>query len=161
MKGRSCCSTCLFTGGSVSGRRPLIFKHGGHLSYGGRSGTFAANARTLAMCRLLAATHSVHSERMCSSVSSACLQYGQQWEVIMPCWCARAAVHNPPARNFIFSLPAPHKFEIQSLTMNKEGALIGRAPRISTAVVTIATSFVRVMHVHGGHLWGQVIAQVG
>ena len=41
MKGRSCCSTCLFTGSSIWGRRPLIFKHGGHLSYGGKSGTFA------------------------------------------------------------------------------------------------------------------------
>ena len=35
MKGRSCCSTCLFTGGSILGRRPLIFKHGGHISNGG------------------------------------------------------------------------------------------------------------------------------
>ena len=84
MKGRSCCSTCLFTGGSISGRRPLIFKHGGHLSNGGRSGTFAAKARTLAMCRSLVAAHSVHSQRMCCSVSSACWQYGQHWEVIMP-----------------------------------------------------------------------------
>ena len=32
---------------------------------------------------------------MCSSVSSACLQYGQHWEVIMPRWCARTAVHSP------------------------------------------------------------------
>ena len=61
MKGRLCCFTGLFTGGPISGRRPLIFKHGGHLSYGGRSGTFAANARTLAMCRSLAAAHFVHS----------------------------------------------------------------------------------------------------
>ena len=96
MKGRSCCSTCLFTGGSISGRRPLIFKHGGHLSYGGRSGTVAVNAWTLAMCRSLAAAHSLHSHRMCSSVSSAFLQYGQQWEVIIPRWCAQTAVHSPP-----------------------------------------------------------------
>ena len=98
MKGRSCCSTCLFTGGSISGKSPLIFNHGGHLSNGSRSGTFAANARTLAMCRSLAAAHSAQSRRMCCSVSSACLQYGQHWEVIMPRWCARTAVHNPPAR---------------------------------------------------------------
>ena len=64
MKDRSCCSTCLFTGGSISGRRPLIFKHGAHLSYGGKSGTFAANARTLAMCNSLAAAHSAHSQRV-------------------------------------------------------------------------------------------------
>ena len=99
MKGRSCCSTCLFTGGSISGRRPLIFKHGGHLSYGGRFGTSAAKARTLAMCRSLVAAHSAHSQRMCCSVSSACWQYGQHWEVIMPRWCARTDVHRPPARS--------------------------------------------------------------
>ena len=84
MKDRSCCFTYLFTGGSISGRRPLIFKHGGQLSYGGAFGTFAANARTLAMCTSLSGAHSVHSHIMCSSVSSACLQYGHHWEVIMP-----------------------------------------------------------------------------
>ena len=62
---------------------------------------------------------------------------------------------------YFFLLPAPHKFEVQSLTMNKEGALIGRSPSISTAVVTIATGFVRIMHVHRGRLWGQVIPQIG
>ena len=62
---------------------------------------------------------------------------------------------------FFIILPAPHKFEVQSLTMNKEGALIGRSPSISIAVVTIARGLVRVMHVHQGRLWGQVIPQVG
>ena len=62
MKGRSCCSTYLFTGGSILGKRRLVFKHGGHMSYGGRSRTFAAYARTLAMCRSLTAAHSPHSK---------------------------------------------------------------------------------------------------
>ena len=74
MKGSSCCSTYRFTGGSISGSSPLIFRHGGHLSNGGRSGTFAARAFTLAMCLSLVVSHSLHSQRMCSSVSSACLQ---------------------------------------------------------------------------------------
>ena len=62
---------------------------------------------------------------------------------------------------FFFILPAPHKFEVQSLTMNKEGALIGRSPSINTAVITMATGFVRVMYAHRGRLWGQVIPRVG
>ena len=62
---------------------------------------------------------------------------------------------------FFFLLPAPHKFEVQSLAMNKGEALIGRLPSISLAVVTITKGFVQVMHVHQGRLWGQVIPQVG
>ena len=78
MKGSACCSNCRFTGGSTSSRSLLIFRLGGHLSTRGRSGTFAAGASTLAMCGSLALAHSVHSQRMCSSVSSAFWQYGQQ-----------------------------------------------------------------------------------
>ena len=64
-----------------------------------------------------------------------------------PIWCSVRYFFT-----FFFILLAPHKFEVQSLTMNKEGALIGRSPSISRAVVTIATGFVRVMHVHRGRL---------
>ena len=53
-------------------------------------------------------------------------------------------------RNMFFLYPAPHKFEVQSLAMNKGEALIGRLPSISLAVVTITTGFVQVMHVHHG-----------
>ena len=60
-----------------------------------------------------------------------------------------------------FLLPAPHKFEVQSLAMNKGQTLIGGLPSISLAAVTITTGFVQVMHVHQGRLWGQVIPQVG
>ena len=63
--------------------------------------------------------------------------------------------------SFFFLLPAPHKFEVQSLAMNKGEALIGRLPSISLAAATITTGFVQVMHIHQGCLWGQVIPQVG
>ena len=58
-------------------------------------------------------------------------------------------------------LPAPQKFEVQSLAMNKGEALIGGFPSISLAAVTITTCFVQVMHAHQGRLWGQVIPEVG
>ena len=57
---------------------------------------------------------------------------------------------------FYFLLPAPHKFEVQSLAMNKGEALIGRLPSISLAAVTITTGFMQVMHVHQGRLWTPV-----
>ena len=63
--------------------------------------------------------------------------------------------------HIFFLLPAPHKFEVQSLAMNKGEALIGGLPSINLAIVSITTGFVQVMHVHQGRLWGQVIPQVG
>ena len=69
--------------------------------------------------------------------------------------------HACPLLSVFFLLPAPHKFEVQSLAMNKGEALIGRLPSISLAAVTITIGFVQVMHVHQGRLWGQVIPHVG
>ena len=102
--------------------------------------------------------------------------YAKVWRCSMPVPRQRVAFHHRNWRrnakewdyvtqttgpSFLFLLPAPHKFEVQRLAMNKGEAFIGRSPSISLAAVTIITGFVQVMHVHQGRLWGQVIPQVG